>query len=187
MRWYLLVGSITGLLITDPAAPPIRPTKDVDAIVQAVSIVEYHGLATRLRAKGFSEDASEGAPICRWISSELMLDVMPTEESVFGFGNSWYKEAIHQAQGFTLPSGKIIQIITAPYFLITKLDAFAGRGKNDYLASHDMEDIIAVLDGRPELINEAEQVSMRRSMKFLLPYLLSAEGVLKIRKNPTRK
>lgn len=49
---------------------------------------------------------------------------------------------------------KVDSMVSAPYFLITKLEAFDGRGKGDYLMSHDIEDIVAVLDGRPELIAE---------------------------------
>ncbi len=56
-------GCTTGLLITDVAAPPIRVTRDVDAIVQVVSLADYHKLSNKLRVKGFSEDVSEGAPI----------------------------------------------------------------------------------------------------------------------------
>ena len=39
-----LGGCATGLLITDPEAPPIRITRDVDAIVQAMSLSDYHDL-----------------------------------------------------------------------------------------------------------------------------------------------
>jgi hypothetical protein len=39
-------------------------------------------------------------------------------------------------------------------FLATKLEAFAGRGNNDYLFSHDLGDLLALIDGREELINE---------------------------------
>jgi len=56
-----------------------------------------------------------------------------------------------------LPSNKKIRLISAPYFLITKLAAFDGRGKGDYLMSHDIEDIVAVLDGRHEILNEVKQ------------------------------
>jgi len=41
--------------------------------------------------------------------------------------------------------------------LITKLDAFNGRGNGDYMQSHDIEDIVTVLDGRPELLGELER------------------------------
>ncbi len=39
-------------------------------------------------------------------------------------------------------------------FLATKLEAFKDRGNEDYLGSHDLEDIIAVIDGREEIVNE---------------------------------
>lgn len=152
-----LGGCATGLLITDPAAPSIRVTKDVDAIVQVVSKADYYQLSDKLRMKGFSEDMSDGAPICRWVAENVILDVMPTETEILGFGNEWYKEAALNAEGIKLPSGKNIKMVSAPYFLITKLEAFDGRGKGDYLMSHDIEDIIAVVDGRPEIVNDVKQ------------------------------
>ena len=47
-----------------------------------------------------------------------------------------------------------IKAIKAPYFLGTPLEAFYGRGKGDYMVSHDMEDLIAVLDGRLEIVED---------------------------------
>ena len=73
-----LGGCATGLLISDPAAPPIRVTRDVDAIVQVLSRAEYYSLSDKLREHGLREDASEDAPICRWLGGEIILDVMPT-------------------------------------------------------------------------------------------------------------
>lgn len=145
------------MLITDPAAPPIRETRDVDAIVQVGSLVEYHRLSERLRQCGFREDASEGAPVCRWIADGVILDVMPTDDAVLGFGNRWYVQAMEHATLMQLPSGRAIRMVSAPYFLLTKLEAFDGRGNGDYQASHDLEDVIAVLDGRPGVVTEVEQ------------------------------
>ena len=83
-----------------------------------------------------------------------MLDVMPTDERVLGFGNRWYTLAVRTAQPVRLPSGQSIQLIAAPAFLATKLDAFRGRGAGDFLASHDLEDVTVLVDGRPELVDE---------------------------------
>lgn len=150
-------GCATGLLITDKAAPPIRITKDVDAIVQVMSRGDYYQFSERLRLQGFSEDTSEDAPICRWKSVDgILLDVMPIDPEVLGFGNQWYEPATKHAKEYLLPSGKTIKLISAPYFLITKLDAFKGRGENDYLTSHDIEDIVAVFDGREELVEDVK-------------------------------
>lgn len=152
-----LGGCATGLLITDPAAPPIRETRDVDAIVQVSTLVEYHRLSERLRQCGFREDASEGAPVCRWIAEGVILDVMPADQAILGFGNRWYVPAMEHTIEMALPSGRAIRMVSAPYFLLTKLEAFDGRGNDDYQASHDLEDVIAVLDGRPGIVEEVEQ------------------------------
>lgn len=53
----------------------------------------------------------------------------------------------------------IVKIITAPYFLATKIEAFLGRGNDDYLMSHDMEDIITLLDRRDELVEDIKDCS----------------------------
>lgn len=155
-----LGGCATGLLITDPAAPPIRMTRDVDAIVQVLSLGDYHQLEQQLRIRGFREDNRTDAPICRWISGELVLDIMPTDPKILGFGNRWYAAASEHANAIQLSSGKYIRIVSAPYFLVTKLEAFDGRGYGDYLMSHDIEDIIAVLDGRPTIVAEVKSASL---------------------------
>ena len=143
-------GCTTGLLVTDPAATHIRSTYDVDAITEVTSYAQYATLSERLRELGLHEDASEGAPTCRWRHGSLILDVMPTDEGILGFSNRWYSPAIRAAQTITVGRHDI-RVVTTPYFLATKLEAFHGRGGHDYRASHDLEDIITVIDGRPEL------------------------------------
>ena len=68
-----------------------------------------------------------------------------------GFSNVWYKPALDSAVVHELEADLRIRAVTAVYFCATKLEAFAGRGKNDYQSSHDLEDLVAVMDGRVEL------------------------------------
>jgi hypothetical protein len=84
---------------------------------------------------------------------------MPLDASILGFSNRWYSEALGAASEVRLSSGSAIRGITAPYFLGTKLEAFRGRGRRDYFASHDLEDFIAVIDGRSSLLVEMATVS----------------------------
>lgn len=44
-----------------------------------------------------------------------------------------------------------------PYFLATKIEAFKGRGRRDFWASHDLEDLIFVIDGRSTIVEEAQK------------------------------
>jgi hypothetical protein len=147
-------GCITALHITDPAAAPVRITQDVDVISEITSYGEYVTLSERLRVLGFEEDASEGAPLCRWKRGFLIVDVMPLDESVLGFPNRWYADATRSAVDFELNTGLTLRIARATQFIATKLDAFRGRGKGDYFASHDLEDLIAVIDGRESIVDD---------------------------------
>lgn len=147
-------GAVAGLLITDPAMPAIRPTDDVDLICQALALVDYHRIEVQLRDRGFVQDMRPDAPICRWRIGDVAVDVMPTLEDVLGFSNPWYPLALASAVPVFLPSGVSIRLVTAPVFLATKLEAFDGRGKGEFLFSHDQEDLLAVVDGRASLLEE---------------------------------
>jgi hypothetical protein len=122
-------GSTTALLITDKAAADVRPTYDVDAIAEITSYAAYADFSERLRKLGFTEDKSEGAPICLWRQTKTILDVMPIDEKILGFSNRWYKAAMDTALIHQLEPELRVRVVTAVLFLATKLDAFAGRQK----------------------------------------------------------
>ena len=147
----LVGGCATGLLFTSIQAPPPRATFDVDLVAQVTALAGYHALEARFAERGFMRDMSQDAPICRWRFGGVAVDLMPTDERVLGFSNRWYPLATATAVATTLPSGRRIRLISAPAFLATKFEAFAQRGGRDIMASHDFEDIINVLDGRPEV------------------------------------
>ena len=161
----LVGGCAVGLLITDPARTPVRQTVDVDLITEVTPLASYYALCERLRAVGFSEQATDGV-ICRWAKGALLIDVMPTDRMVLGFTNTWYGLAAQRSIERLLPSGRRIRLITSPYFLATKFEAFAGRGGGDY-THHDMEDIVTVVDGRATVVDEV-LASDERVRNFLL-------------------
>lgn len=134
-------GCTTGLFITDPAAAGVRPTVDVDAIVDVATDAGYSTLAERLRALGLGEDTSPGAPMCRWRRDGVVVDVMPVDERILGFSNRWYPTALATARTLDL-AGQRVRVVTPPLFVATKLEAFRGRGRGDCLGSHDLEDIV---------------------------------------------
>ena len=154
-RMVFVGGAATALLVTDPASPSIRATRDVDVIVEVGSYLAYQlALGEKLQRAGFQLDTSEGAPLCRWIVDDVKVDVMPTDTTVLGFSNRWYPDALQSARRHQLEPGLTIRLVTAPYFLATKLEALLGRGMGDFLASHDREDIITVIDGRTGIADE---------------------------------
>jgi hypothetical protein len=153
-------GCTTGIFITDTAAGGIRPTRDVDAIVDVTSYAQYTALSDRLRTLGLVEDTSEGAPLCRWRHGNVIVDVMPTNATVLGFSNRWYPTAIETAQRLDI-AGHSVRIVTPALFIATKLEAFHGRGGDDVFSSHDLEDIVTVVDGRPEIVDDAAAADQR--------------------------
>jgi len=155
-RVVFLGGASTTLLITDPTAHNIRPTKDVDTIIEITSRTEYYSLEADLRKFGFRDDREV---IGRWHINDEIVDIMPTDERILGFSNKWYSPAITHANEYRLPNGLIIRVIAPAYFMATKLEAFYGRGHGDYMGSKDIEDIIMVVDGRPSLVEEVRNSS----------------------------
>lgn len=147
-------GCAVDLLLTDAAAAPSRVTYDVDLVAQVAALSGYHQLEEEFSRLGFKRDTSKEAPICRWRLENLEIDLMPTESSILGFANRWYPLVVESAQAVALANGMTIKLIAAPVFMATKFEAFADRGNNDVLGSHDLEDIINVLDGRPEIVEE---------------------------------
>ena len=149
----LVGGCAVGLLMTDRARPPVRHTIDVDLLTEVTPLSSYYKLCEKLRALGFKERQDI---ICRWIKGELVIDVMPTDEKILGFTNRWYELAAKMQLSSKLPSGIEIRHISAPLMIAVKIESFYGRGEGDYL-HHDMEDIINLVDGRPELIHELRE------------------------------
>jgi hypothetical protein len=161
LKEIVFVGGVTlGLLITDSAGASIRGTNDVDVIAEILTYPDYIAFSERLLKLGFVEDMGEKPLACRWRNGRLILDVLPLDEKVLGYTNRWYQSALRFAQPIALPSGLLIQVITAPFFLGTKMEAFRGRGKNDFMGSHDLEDFVAVIDGRSTIVAEIAQAPL---------------------------
>lgn len=170
----LVGGCAVGLLITDTARPQVRATQDVDLIAEVVSLSNYYRLQQQLKGLGFQE---QGDVICRWRKGDLIVDVMPAREIGLGFSNRWYPLAVQHAQQVKLPTGALIRVVTAPLFIATKLESFAGRGQGDY-GHHDIEDIVNLVDGRKELIEEvgASDEAVRQYIQEEVEDLLADES-----------
>lgn len=157
-------GMVRGALVTDPAVPGPRPTKDVDLILDLQSATHRVEIEARIRELGFRADMSEGAPICRYVlrgaapdGADIPVDFMPLDPRIFGFSNVWYPDAYSASQRVHTASGAI-RVIDAPHFVATKLEAFAARGGGDYY-HHDLEDVVVLVDGRSSLLDELAATS----------------------------
>src|ERR1039457_3461922 len=124
--------------------------------------------------------ACAGVPRSRWVHRRTILDVMPLDEKVLGFSNRWYRAAMKSAVTRRLADDLEIRVVTAPYYIATKLAAFKGREKGDLFGSRDLEDLISVVDGRAELVVDggAEAVDLRACGGAGIKALLATPGFL---------
>jgi predicted nucleotidyltransferase len=147
-------GCATGLLVDDAELMDVRPTEDVDAIVEVASLVAYHRMADQLMERGFKQTMADNTPPFRWFWNRMQLDLVPLDEKVLGFANRWYRVGYEAALAVELAGGLKVQHLSAPHFLATKFEAFKDRGRHDVYLSHDLEDIMTVMEGRSTLTQE---------------------------------
>src|SRR5664280_246974 len=147
-------GTVAELYADDPASSDIRPTQDVDCTIELSSYKAHTELENDLRTKGFANDTSRGAPICRWIYQDIKVDVMPTDENILGFNNNWYPGGVGHKISKTLPDDTEIFVFPPEYYLASKFEAHNDRGGNDLRQSHDFEDIIYILDNCTSILED---------------------------------
>jgi len=153
MKCAFTGGAIIGLLLDHPKLTPPRATKDVDIIIEVMTRIAYTDLEDKLRNLRFRHDMSEDAPKCRWIVDGIKVDIMPVDDPAGEWRVKWFDLALKTAIPRTINDFPI-PVVTAPCLIATKLEAFTDRGRGDFMGSHDMEDIITVVDGRAALADE---------------------------------
>ena len=156
-RIVFIGGASISLHIDDPAVQ-VRSTRDVDFVIEATSYAATSAIEHELRQLGFSQALLEDEPLCRWHKDSLILDMIPTEPTVLGFGeNPWFERGFSNALRYTLPNQRQVWSFDTPHLLATKIVAFEHRGEGDWLASRDIEDIVTLFDGRRSLITELQR------------------------------
>ena len=151
-------GAVISLYTDDPAADEIRPTKDIDFTINIVDIGVFHKTIKELETLGFQPDPF-GTSICSYSYKKYPVDIIPAEDNAFGSTNRWYKIGFEDLWKVNAKDQEIY-ILSAPCFLATKFEAFNSRGK-DYRTSHDIEDIIYIIDNRTTIVDEITKCDER--------------------------
>lgn len=154
----VFVGGATVSLYADRPATDLRPTDDIDILVELLKYSGYADLDVKLRAKGFENDMSSRV-ICRYRINGIIVDVMPTSKDILGFANRWYPEGYKNAIEIRLDENYRIRIFHPAWFIASKLEAFRDRGKNDGRMSTDFEDIVFILNNRINIWEEMNSAS----------------------------
>ena len=163
-----LVGG-TAPAMFEMAGAPLRMTDDIDLVLPVQGPLDWYRYVGEMETRGFRASTAEGAPICRYVHGDLVVDVMPTDDRL-GFTNAWYPEAVRLRQSTPVAG---LHVLPPIVFLATKFEAFFTRGLADPATSRDLEDIVLVLRGKRQLFddiasgNEPLHASLRTSFRRL--------------------
>jgi hypothetical protein len=147
-----LGGAIMPFLVTKPTVRVTRFTKDVDFIIEPETKEELYEFEDELRELGFKKTFN-GA-VCQWVVENVGVDILPADPDILGFDNRWCAEAKRSSIRVNIGQGLIINMVSGHCFLGLKLCAFRRRGRGNYWKSYDIDDLILVIGGRPEIEEE---------------------------------
>jgi len=164
-------GAVVSLYTDDPAADEIRPTQDVDMTLNIINLNHWQQVQEQLAALGFHPNPF-GHAICSYKYKNILVDIMASEDGPLGPANRWYKVGFKNLQTVKA-NNQEIKILSAPCFLATKFEAFSNRG-SDYRTSHDIEDIVFVLDNRMKIVEEIaiDNIEIRKFIREQLQIIM---------------
>jgi hypothetical protein len=137
-------GAVVDLYTDDPSREELRITDDIDVVVEVINRENYSELEEEIRRLGFQNDIMSNV-ICRYKYFDIIVDVMPYDESILGFSNRWYKEGVPNSIDFVIDLETSISLLPVSYFIASKLEALKSeRHGSDYRWNSDFEDIIYI-------------------------------------------
>lgn len=156
-KFVFIGGGLVPLLITDPAASPARPTKDVDVVFNVETVSAYSYMRQDLLRVGFRDDIFADKPLCALFFGDWRVDFLCSNTGVIAGANRWFASVMEDPVEEKIDGVKVWRAST-PSWIATKLEAWLNRGRLETGAPdyyhQDLEDILAVVDGRPECVAE---------------------------------
>lgn len=122
-----------------------------------VNLNHWQQINEKLASLGFHPDPY-GHAICSFKYKDIPVDIMAAEDGPLGSANRWYKIGFKNLWT-AMAKQQEIQLLTAPCYLATKFEAFNDRG-SDYRTSHDIEDIINIIDNRIGIVDEISKAEV---------------------------
>lgn len=147
-------GMLTAFYATDAWAHGHRSMGELECILNAPTMAEFLTWDRELRERGFHPKYDPNPPVIEWEYKGIGLEVYPSRPEIVRHKNRWFEEGVFHAIKHPLPSGICIRIMSAPYFLASRIESFLHH--SDFYIRHnkDFEDIVFLLNNRPELLDE---------------------------------
>lgn len=143
-RVVFVGGAAVSLYVNDPAADDVRPTQDVDISLEITSLTDLEKFREAIVERGFTQ-SHEDQVVCRFRYEDVIVDVMSTQSVGWASSNRWFQPGFKYLETTDI-DGISINILSFPYFLATKFEAYYNRGRSDPLTSKDYEDIVYLID-----------------------------------------
>jgi predicted nucleotidyltransferase len=126
----IFVGaSVMSLYVTQSGSSYVRQTFDVDVVLHMASKLNAESIRRLLITRGFKQ-SSEDSVICRFRLNDIIVDVLSTVENGWIPSNRWFLPGLEHAIEVDC-EGTRIKILSLPYFIAAKWDAFQSRGGGD--------------------------------------------------------
>jgi predicted nucleotidyltransferase len=146
-------GAVVAIYANDVVEEDVRITKDIDAFGKITTHAELKNIREQLAKNNFFPSPEEKV-ICRFKHGEIVLDVMSTQQIEWAPANKWFEPGFEHLETVIVDYVPV-KILSVPYFLATKFEAYYGRGK-DSRTSEDFEDIVYILNNRATLVEDIE-------------------------------
>ncbi len=144
-------GTVVDFYANDPAAEEIRETKDIDFVMVIVTFSKLEELRQKLIEKGFTQ-SHEDDVTCRFRYQEILVDVMSIKQVGWAPSSPWFESGLSNTCNIKI-DGTNIRILSLPFYLATKFSAFQDRGSEDPFISHDLEDIVYIINNRTDFVD----------------------------------
>src|SRR5437868_2730164 len=107
----VFVGGSSVSLYADRTTFDVRPTDDIDVIVEILNYSGRTKLEEKLLSLGFTNDINSGI-VCRYIINHLIVDIMPTNDDSIGFNTKWYPEGFNKSVNYKLDDECEVRILS---------------------------------------------------------------------------
>ena len=147
-------------------ASQARATLDVDCIVPAATLSEYDEIQAKLDELGIWPVLDEDAPLCRRRAGNLTLDVLPRDVTLIGMRGGFLATGYDRAIAVDLPDGTRIHTLRPADLMAAKVEAWNDRGRGDWMASADLEDLLSLVEGMPDFgeVTQDSDLAVRRCL-----------------------
>lgn len=153
---FFVGGAIIPFYIHEPGSEDVRPTYDVDITFDISTSSGLESLREKLIGHGFIQSHEDNV-ICRFRFGDIIVDVMSTVSIGWAPSNKWFKSGLDDLKTISLGDDLKIKILSLPYYLCTKFEAFKDRGSNDPRFSKDLEDIVYLFDNISDISQQIQE------------------------------